>query len=184
MWLIRVTPVYDLACDGTKPLPDDFANRPRAREPPIQRRWLAPVTAYATTKSRRVRCKSRLQRWNHPSGSSICGREIDDKTFGKGFDCFTDDAVCNIGVADWKGREAICAILKAFIDTGFTARHRVTEYWDAGFLKAFRGVVDMTPDDRSRPTVHPTMSHFFYMDEKDQSKVRWWVGAVGPVSFS
>jgi hypothetical protein len=31
--------------------------------------------------------------------------------------------------------------------------------------------------------VHPTMSHFFYMDEKDQTKVRRWVGAVGPVSF-
>jgi hypothetical protein len=110
-------------------------------------------------------------------------KEIDDKTFGKGFDCFTEDAVCNLGVADWKGREAIRANLKAFIDTGFTARHHVTEYWDAGFLKVFRGVVDMTPDDRSKPVVHPTMSHFFYMDEKDQTKVRRWVGAVGPVSF-
>jgi hypothetical protein len=49
--------------------------------------------------------------------------EIDDKTFGSGFDCFTEDAVCNLGVADWKGREAIRANLKAFIDTGFTARH-------------------------------------------------------------
>lgn len=110
-------------------------------------------------------------------------KEIDDKTFGKGFDCFTEDAVCNLGVADWKGREAIRANLKAFIDTGFTARHHVTEYWDAGFLKVFRGGVDMTPDDRSKPVVHPTMSHFFYMDGKDQTKVRWWVGAVGPVSF-
>jgi hypothetical protein len=26
-------------------------------------------------------------------------KEIDDKTFGKGFDCFTEDAVCNLGVA-------------------------------------------------------------------------------------
>jgi hypothetical protein len=43
--------------------------------------------------------------------------------------------------------------------------------------------VDMTPDDRSAPTVYPTMTHFFYMDEKDQTKVRLWVGAVGPVSF-
>jgi hypothetical protein len=50
-------------------------------------------------------------------------------------------------VADWKGREAIRANLKAFIDTGFTALHRVTEYWDGGFLKVFRGVVDMTPDE-------------------------------------
>ena len=36
-------------------------------------------------------------------------KEIDDKTFGKGFDCFTEDAVCNLGVADWHGREAILA---------------------------------------------------------------------------
>jgi hypothetical protein len=43
--------------------------------------------------------------------------------------------------------------------------------------------VDMTPDDQSGPTVHPAMTHFFYMDEKDQTKVRQWVGAVGPVSF-
>jgi hypothetical protein len=27
------------------------------------------------------------------------------------------------------------------------------------------------------------MTHFFYMDEKDNTKVRRWVGAVGPVSF-
>jgi hypothetical protein len=111
-------------------------------------------------------------------------KEIDDKTFGKGFDCFTEDAVCNLGVADWKGREAIRKNLKAFIDTGFATVHHVTEYWDAGFLKVFRGVVDMKPDDRSKPTVHPTMTHFFYMDDKDQTKVRWWAGAVGPVSFS
>ena len=71
-------------------------------------------------------------------------KEIDDKTFGNGFDCFTEDADCNLGVADWKGREAIRANLKAFIDTGFTALHHVTEYWDGGFLKVFRGVVDMT----------------------------------------
>ena len=100
-------------------------------------------------------------------------KEIDDKTFGEGFNCFTEDAVCNLGVANWKGREAIRANLKAFIDTGFHTLHHVTEYWDAGFLKVFRGVVDMTPDDRSGPTVHPTMTHFFYMDEKTQTKVRW-----------
>jgi len=48
----------------------------------------------------------------------------------------------------------------------------------------FRGVVDMTPDNRSGPTAHPTMTHFFYMDETDNTKVRRWVGAVGPVSFA
>jgi hypothetical protein len=34
-------------------------------------------------------------------------KEIDDKTFGSGFDCFTDDAIGRLGVAQWNGREAI-----------------------------------------------------------------------------
>jgi hypothetical protein len=51
-------------------------------------------------------------------------KEIDDKTFGKGFDCFAEDAVANLGVADWHGREAIRENLRAFIDTGFTASRR------------------------------------------------------------
>ncbi len=38
-------------------------------------------------------------------------KEIDDKTFGKGFDCFDEDSTCNLGVADWRGREAIRANL-------------------------------------------------------------------------
>jgi hypothetical protein len=110
-------------------------------------------------------------------------KEIDDKTFGKGFDCFTDDAVCNLGVADWHGREAIRDNLRAFIDTGFTAHHDVVEYWDGGLLKVFRGVVTMTPDDHSKPVVKPAMAHFFYMDAADPTKVRHWFGAVGPVAF-
>jgi hypothetical protein len=32
--------------------------------------------------------------------------------------------------------------------------------------------------------VRPTMSHFFYMDEKDPTKVGRWIGAVGPTAFS
>lgn len=43
-------------------------------------------------------------------------KEIDDITFGKGFDYFTEDAVCNLGVADWKGREAIRAHRSASCD--------------------------------------------------------------------
>jgi len=109
-------------------------------------------------------------------------KEIDDKTFGVGFDCFAEDAVCNLGVADWRGREAIRSNLKAFIDTGFTASHEVKEYWDGGDLKVFRGTVAMTPD-AGGATVYPTMTHFFYMDERDPSKVKHWYGAVGPVSF-
>jgi hypothetical protein len=110
-------------------------------------------------------------------------KEIDDKTFGKGFDCFAADAVCNLGVADWHGREAIRENLRAFIDTGFTAHHDVVEYWDGGSLKIFRGVVTMTPDDKTKQPVRPTMTHFLYMDEADPTKVKHWYGAVGPVAF-
>lgn len=109
-------------------------------------------------------------------------KEIDDKTFGAGFDCFADDAVCNLGVADWRGREAIRTNLRAFIDTGFTAQHSVEEFWDGGDLKIFRGTVAMTPDGGGR-TVHPTMTHFFYMDPQHTTRVKRWCGAVGPVSF-
>src|SRR3981189_473012 len=105
-------------------------------------------------------------------------KEIDDKTFGKGFDCFVEDATCRLGVAEWNGREKIRESLRAFIDTGFTAHHDVTEYWDGGSLKIFRGIVTMKPDDPAKPIVKPVMSHFFYMDEKDSTKVRHWIGAV------
>jgi len=110
-------------------------------------------------------------------------KEIDDKTFGKGFDCFVEDATCRLGVAEWNGRETIRANLRAFIGTGFTALHDVTEYWDGGSLKVFRGIVTMTPDDRSQKVVKPVMTHFFYMDDKDPTKVRRWFGSVGPVAF-
>jgi hypothetical protein len=111
-------------------------------------------------------------------------REIDNKTFGAGFDCFREDAICNLGVADWHGREAIRANLKAFIDTGFTAHHEVVDYLDGGVLKVFRGVVTMTPNNVNKPVVRPTMTHFFYMDKLDHTKVKHWYGAVGPVSFT
>ena len=32
-------------------------------------------------------------------------KEIDDKTFGQGFDCLVEDATCRLGVAEWNGRE-------------------------------------------------------------------------------
>jgi hypothetical protein len=105
------------------------------------------------------------------------------KTFGKGFDCFTEDETCNLGVADWHGREQIRENLRAFIDTCFAALHDAVEYWDGSSLKVFRGTVTMTPDDKSKLVLKPVMTHFFYMDEKDQSKVRRWFGAVGPIQF-
>jgi hypothetical protein len=110
-------------------------------------------------------------------------KEIDDKTFGAGFDCFAEDATCNLGVADWRGRETIRAKLRAFIDTGFTALHEVVEYWDGGDVKVFRGFVTMTPERAGQNPVKPAMTHFFYMDQADPSKVRHWHGSVGPVSF-
>lgn len=110
-------------------------------------------------------------------------KEIDDKTYGEGMNCFLEDATCHLGVAEWNGREEIREKLRAFIDTGFTAHHEITEYWDGGPIKVFRGVVTMTPNDRSKPVVKPVMTHFFYMDEANPSKVRSWIGSVGPVSF-
>jgi hypothetical protein len=76
-------------------------------------------------------------------------KEIDEKTFGKGFECFAEDATCHLGIADWHGREQIRENLCAFIDTGLTALHDVVEYWDAGSLKVFRGTVTMTPMTRA-----------------------------------
>lgn len=110
-------------------------------------------------------------------------KEIDDKTWGKGFDCFAEDAECRLGVAEWNGREQIRESLRAFVDKGFTAHHDVVEYWDGGSLKIFRGIVTMKFDDPSMKTVKPVMTHFFYMDDKDPSKVSRWFGSVGPTGF-
>lgn len=110
-------------------------------------------------------------------------KEIDDKTFGRGFDCFADNAVCNLGVADWHGRETIRQNLRAFIDRGVTAVHEVEEFWDGGNIKVFNGKVQMTFDDPKQQAVRPTMTHFFYMDPENPSKVIRWVGSVGPTAF-
>jgi hypothetical protein len=126
---------------------------------------------------------ARFERKSAPNWLLQFWKEIDDKTFGAGFDCLAEDAVCNLGVADWHGREAIRNNLRAFIDTGFTALHHVDEYWDAETLKVFRGTVTMTPDDPAQSVVRPTMTHFFYMDGRDPTKVTRWYGAVGPVRF-
>jgi hypothetical protein len=62
-------------------------------------------------------------------------KEIDDKTFGKGFDCFAEDAVCNLGVADWHGREAIRNNLRQFIDRGSP---RCMRWWNIGTARCSR----------------------------------------------
>ncbi|HEV2678578.1 MAG TPA: hypothetical protein VGV37_28890 [Aliidongia sp.] len=110
-------------------------------------------------------------------------KEIDDKTWGKGFDCFAEDAECHLGVADWKGREVIRENLRNFVDRQMTTHHDVIEYWDGGSLKIFRGFVSMKFDDASIATVKPVMTHFFYMDDKDPTKVARWFGSVGPTGF-
>ncbi|MGA7325479.1 MAG: nuclear transport factor 2 family protein [Rhodomicrobium sp.] len=120
---------------------------------------------------------------NPPEWLLAFWKEIDDKTFGKGFDCFAANAVCNLGVADWHGREAIRQNLRNFIDKGFTAHHDVVEYWDSPLLKVFHGKVTMAFDDPAAPVVKPTMTHFFYMDETDPAKVGRWIGSVGPTGF-
>ena len=64
-----------------------------------------------------------------------------------------------------------------------TAHHDVVEYWDGGQIKVFRGFVTMAPNDPSQKPARPAMTHFFYMDEKNPSKVIHWHGSVGPVAF-
>ena len=103
-------------------------------------------------------------------------KEIDDKTFGKGFDCFADDAVCNLGVADWHGREANRENLRQFIDKGFTAHHDVVEFWDSPLLKGFHGKVGMKFDDPSIKPARPTMTHFCLPQGKDRN------GSFAPIS--
>lgn len=110
-------------------------------------------------------------------------KEIDQKTWGKGFDCMAHDAECHLGVSDWKGREAIRDNLRQFVDNRMTTYHEVVEYWDGGSLKVFRGFVTMKFDDAGKAPVKPAMTHFFYMDEKDPTKVSRWFGSVGPTEF-
>jgi hypothetical protein len=98
-------------------------------------------------------------------------KEIDDKTFGQGFDCFAEDAVSNLGVADWHGREAIRQNLSDFIGKGLTAHHDVAEYLDSPLLKVFHRKVQMTFDDPAISSVRPTMTRFFYMEEQNPTKV-------------
>ena len=59
----------------------------------------------------------------------------------------------------------------------------MVEYWDGGPLTVFRGIETMTPDDPNKSTVKPSMTHFFYMDMNDPTKVSRWIGAVGPTAF-
>lgn len=66
---------------------------------------------------------------------------------------------------------------------GFAVHHDVVEYWDSPLLKVFHGRVVMKFDDPSIKPVRPTMTHFFYMDEKDPTQVKHWIGSVDPAGF-
>src|SRR5262249_43850501 len=55
---------------------------------------------------------------------------------------------------------------------------RILAWWTAQDFS-----VTMTPDDKRRHAVRPVMTHFFYMDATDPTKVRHWIGSVGPVAF-
>lgn len=61
-----------------------------------------------------------------------------------------------------------------------SGNHRVLGRWK---LKVFRGFVTMEFDDLGKGIVKLAMTHFFYMDEADPSKVRAWYGSVGPIEF-
>ena len=87
-------------------------------------------------------------------------KEIDDKTFGKGFDCFAEDAVCNLGVADWHGREAIRENLQRLSTRDLRLITTWSSTWDSPALKVFHGKVGMKFDDPGIKHVRPTMSHF------------------------
>ncbi|MFZ6659133.1 hypothetical protein [Undibacterium sp. TJN19] len=110
-------------------------------------------------------------------------KEIGDKTWGAGFDCFANDAVAHLGVSSWIGRDSIRKGLRDFIDKNLTAQHDVIEYWDSTNLKVFRGFVTMVFNDKSIPTARPAMTHFFYMDPNKTGKVIAWYGSVGPTAF-
>lgn len=106
-----------------------------------------------------------------------------DKTFGKVPVCSAENAVCNLGAADWHGREAIRQNLRTVIDTDFTAEHDVVEYWDSRLLKIVHDKEAMKFEDPGLARVRPAMTRLFYMDEADPSKVIQWIGAGGPTGI-
>jgi hypothetical protein len=70
---------------------------------------------------------------------------------------------------------------KTFGSLSTRASPRIT--MDSPLLKVFHGKVGMKFDDPSLKPVRPTMTHFFYIDEKARTKVKHWIGAVGPTGF-
>ena len=51
-----------------------------------------------------------FENFYHGSGTGLAARVLArrrQQDLGKGFDCFKEDAIANLGVSDWHGREAI-----------------------------------------------------------------------------
>jgi hypothetical protein len=142
-----------------------------------------PIIGGAAFAAQEIGTVSSFRKTPAPDWLLAFWKEIDDKTWGKGFDVFAEDAEGHLGVSDWKGREAIRNNLRQFVDKRMTTFHEVVEFWDGGSLKVFRGFVTMKFDDPNIKTVKPAMTHFFYMDANDPSKVSRWFGSVGPVEF-
>jgi hypothetical protein len=70
-------------------------------------------------------------------------KEVDDKTWGKGFDCFAPNAIANLGVSDWHGREAIREKTSAPLSTrGLRPIMRSSNSGTADFSRCF---VDSSP---------------------------------------
>lgn len=107
--------------------------------------------------------------------------EIDRKVFGESLDVLADDVDFRFGVGEWHGREAVRENLRKF-DTPMDTAHTISEFWDGGPVKMFRGEITATLH-ASGKTVRPAFTHFIYMDAADPTKIRSWYGAVGPLEF-
>jgi hypothetical protein len=194
-WIPRSKPITSRVVEAIQARADhqaSFTTSRAAMTPHLDRRavllgaaGLLALPTLASTTSTKVNTMTTTPFTTMPAPAWLLAfwKEIDDKTWGAGFDCFADDAVCHLGVADWHGKEAIRANLREFVDKQMTTHHDVVEYLDSPHLKVFRGFVAMVFDDESIATVKPTMQHFFYMDEKDPTKVKAWYGSVGPTGF-
>jgi len=67
-------------------------------------------------------------------------REIDDKTWGKGFDCFAPNATATwVSVIGTDRRHS--GKSAGFCRQGFTAHHDVVESWTVARSRCFRGFV-------------------------------------------
>ncbi|MBW4597323.1 MAG: nuclear transport factor 2 family protein [Brasilonema angustatum HA4187-MV1] len=109
--------------------------------------------------------------------------EIDDKSFGSGFDAaFSPDAEDEFGVGHLHGLEQIKTHLKKF-DSKMDTKHEVLEFWDGGATKLARGRVIMTAHETPHKTSIPVFVHILEMSKDDPQKIQLFYGAVGPMQL-